>query len=173
MFTKNWYKTIAHAMQTGIGTFININNESKTMTCGSISIGSDAGGGVTIPYMKYLVKSMNSNGAHIGTGTTPPTIDDYCFSGDIIKDFTYSCSLTRNYDENGSSITALYTITNTGGTAFTIGEIGLIANLGNDNSSNITYFALLERTVLETPVTIEPGGVGQVTYTIRINYPTA
>ena len=30
----------------------------------------------------------------------------------------------------------------------------------------------VERTVLETPVTIPAGGVGQVTYTIRMNYPT-
>ena len=174
MFTKNWYKTISSVMYSGIGTFINVNNDTKNMINGlSIGIGSTGSGGIYIPYMKHLNPSITSCGTHIGTGTTPPTINDYCFSGDLITDFTYSCSLTKNSDENGSSITALYTITNTGDTAFTIGEIGLTASLGNNNYSDIQYIGLLERTVLETPVTIEPGGVGQVTYTIRMNYPTA
>lgn len=29
----------------------------------------------------------------------------------------------------------------------------------------------INRTVFDTPVTIAAGGVGQVTYTIRMNYP--
>ena len=79
--------------------------------------------------------------------------------------------MTVTPDESGLTITALYTITNTGSSAFTIGELGLIAATYTNVSTNSK--CLVERTVLDTPVTIPAGGIGQVEYTITFNYPTA
>lgn len=59
------------------------------------------------------------------------------------------------------------TITNNNETDITIGEVGIVYQTGS------SYSVLFERTVLESPITIPAGGVGQVTYTIRMNYPTA
>lgn len=176
MFTRNWYKSIASLMlRKSPGNFKNINNEEQRIGINTnISIGSAGSGDVCTPYMKQLLTSVSGGGGVIiGTGTTPPTLDDYYLSGDLITGFNFSYSSTIESDDNGSTITALYTITNSGDTAFTIGEIGLIANLYSSSYSGSKYNGLLERTVLDTPVTIEPGGVGQVTYTITFTYPTA
>lgn len=111
----------------------------------------------------------DSSGIVIGTGNAAPTIEDYAFSGDIITTFAYSITQTFASDEDGAELTDVLTITNTGSADFTIREIGIV---GNPSSSGNQKSMLLERTVLDTPVTIPAGGVGQVTYTIRMDYPT-
>lgn len=110
-------------------------------------------------------------GVIIGTGTTPPQLEDYKLSGDMITTFSYSAGVTAKEENNGLVFTALYTITNTGTEAFTIGEIALMAGFGSDAKQDSK--ALVERTVLDAPVTIPAGGIGQVTYTIRLNYQVA
>ena len=70
----------------------------------------------------------------------------------------------------------MFTLTNTGSEDFTISELGLVtyAYITNTNGYCYENNFLLERTVLENPITIPAnGGVGQVTYTIRMDYPVA
>lgn len=127
------------------------------------------------PTLNLCQTSYTSLGGVVfGTGTTAPALDDYCLSGDLITTFAYTvASFTVDADDTGVTITALYTLTNTGDDAFTIGEVGLIASTyDNSNYKSANYKCLLERTVLDTPVTIAAGGVGQVTYTLKMNYPT-
>lgn len=122
-------------------------------------------------YCPSLYTANTYSGVVFGTGTAPVTFDDYTLSGTEITSYTYSRTVTKSVDELGMSITGLYTITNTSNESFTIGEVGLRCTYnGSSGSSNII---MIERTVLESPVTIPAGGVGQVTYTIRMNYPTA
>lgn len=73
------------------------------------------------------------------------------------------------FDENGEVIKEYNTTT--GDSAISIGEIGLIASSSNSYTT-ADYKALYERTVLDTPVTIEAGGVGIVNYSIKLQYPT-
>lgn len=106
-------------------------------------------------------------GVFFGNGTTPPTLDDKTLSGDVISTITTTASAVSSIDENGNpQITASYTISNTGSEPVTISEVGLFEGLSNWG------FVMIERTLLETPVTIAAGGIGQVTYTIKFNYPT-
>ena len=176
MFTKNWYKLVAVCMAgtTGLDTYKSIDGKSRDI-CSQPSLiryGYNADGN-SVPCIRYMRKSYaESAGVVLGTGSTAPTLDDYALSGNLVSTYTYSATLKNEKDENGLTTTAMYTITNTGNSAITIGEIGLIADL-TTNSSSESYKGLLERTVLDTPLTIEPGGVGQLTYTIRFNYPTA
>lgn len=106
-----------------------------------------------------------------GTGDTPPTINDYNLSGELITGLV-ATKVTTNYINSDSfSISTLYTLTNTGTEAVTIKEVGLGQSFkyhGNSDNS-----CLIERTVLDTPVTIPAGGIGQVEYTITLTYPTA
>ena len=105
----------------------------------------------------------------LGTGNEPPALSDYKLSGDIVTGFgsTVSFSGENAGDETYSQGTAVMTITNNNETDITIGEVGIVYQTGS------SYSVLFERTVLESPITIPAGGVGQVTYTIRMNYPTA
>lgn len=175
MFTRNWYKAMAALVFGGEDedTFVSLDGKSTQFIRGygySVQIGGNYNDYRNPAMMVLRNNTAGYGGVVIGTGTQPPTIDDYCLSGDLISSYTSSASFSDEYDENGAYGTTLFTITNTGTKAFTIGEIGLISGL---NGSGSSYKALLERTVLETPITIEPGGVGQITYTLRMNYPTA
>lgn len=114
-------------------------------------------------------------GVFFGSGNTPSTIDDYKLAGDVITGCTCSYVDKSTYESDGSAstLTYEYTITNNNDTEITIGEIGLFFETywKSSNTTNIHYFNMFERTALETPITIPAGGVGQVTYTIKMEYP--
>lgn len=118
-------------------------------------------------------KDTDYLGVIFGTGTTQPTLDDYQMSGEHFVEYTVSQSLTVDSDDLGVTYTCVYTLTSTASEDVTIGEIGLsgVAKRKLGSSFYCTGF-LVERTLLETPITISPGGVAQITYTLRINYPT-
>lgn len=114
--------------------------------------------------------SSSVNGVWFGSGTTPPSADDYSLSGNMVKDFTHSVSLQTTRNDNGSvTMTATYSLTSTASTDIVIGEIGMfICTLGvleGSTVSNKTYPVLIDRAVFPTPITIPPGGFGQVVYT--------
>ena len=180
MFTKNWYKVIAGSMLYEFDStrvkFTNLKGVSTTMrnnVADSIKLGYNIQD-YSVPSLYYLCKYLSSKGGVVlGSGTTSPTIDDYTLSGEVFHKFNFTADVTKECDEDGVTFTAIYTITNTGDSDFTIGEIGLITTLtGSTGSGDESYRGLLERTVLDTPVTIQAGGIGQVTYSIRVNYPT-
>ena len=182
MFTKNWYYGLRSILTTNTSPnttlYPNLKNlngvlpSSVTSYMQSWVYITNNNTSSNIPSMYYIQTATDSGGGVIlGTGTTTPTLDDYCLSGDMITTFTYSKNVTVISDESGVTITALYTITNTGSSAFTIGELGLIA--ATFSSTITSNKCLVERTVLDTPVTIPAGGVGQVEYTITFNLPTA
>lgn len=179
MFTKNWYSALGQFLSDGhAGSKVVGYNSSEwvpaTPTSSFFLIGASNVNNAYCPsmyFMRTTVASGSAGGVIIGDGDTAPTVNDYKLSGNLISTFTYSAAVTAEDTDDGVIITGLYTITNSGTETITIKEIGLVAT--PTNNSGLQYRLLIERTVLETPVTIEPSGVGQVTYTIRMNYPTA
>ncbi len=133
-------------------------------------------------FLKYKpTGSSNANsyrGVCFGDGDTPPTPADLNISGNAFSTYTASYKLSTGVDDSGHLyVKAQYTITNTGDEAFTIKEIGLFAtpslNKGPDIAVSGSFSILLDRTILDTPVIIPAGGIGQVEYTITFNLPTA
>lgn len=174
MFTKNWYKFIGYCTaHNEEETYTAMDGSTeRTFNCTNAKFGVDENN-FKIPSLYYL-RNYYSGGVVIGTGNAQPTIDDCMLSGDMITAFASTANkVVHGLDADGQTVTAEYTVTNTGTKAFTIGEIALVAHLGSGTSTGDQYACLLERSVLETPITIEPGGVGQITYTLRMNYPTA
>lgn len=121
-----------------------------------------------------LKTSANSVSAHhfaFGDGDAAPTINDYYLSGNLITGIVSSTSTVRK--PNG--VEKRFTVTNNNSNEIIIKEIcyfgsaSWISDTGNSSGSVL----LLDRTVLDEPVTIPAGGVGQVVYTIAFNYPTA
>lgn len=136
---------------------------------------------------KYFVEVLNPSGEKgiaggtgvvFGDGNVAPTVDDITLSGNPIlglssSNITISASVvseTTYYEK-----TCIYTIHNDTGADITIGEIGLFCSFYGQKRQYYSDYVqcpyMIERTALESPVTIPAGGVGQVTYTIRINYP--
>ena len=176
MFTKNWYKALAAEMSRGTDTFQSVTGITQTLYGNNFLYFFNYD--KASPYCPTIHKvqtTLGSNGGVVfGTGNTPPTIDDTTLSGDLVSGFSYSKSVTTERGDDGVTFTALYTVTNNNAEAITISEVAIIANLTQYNTStDASYKALLERTVLDTPVTIPAGGIGQVVYTITFNYPTA
>ena len=175
MFTRNWYKAFGWimAMNNQYRTFTNVqgaNTNCSTYNSDWVKLNYNTDSYAT-PSMWRVRTALGQNaGIYFGTGTTAATIDDYALSGEIISTISYSSDVQVTLNDDIAALIGTYTVTNTGTETITIGEVALMAGLGG---SGVNYQALLERTVLESPITIEPGGVGQVTYTIRMNYPTA
>jgi hypothetical protein len=119
----------------------------------------------------------SASGVRLGDGTVPPTPEDWNLSGSMITTFVMTSVVTGVIADDGSCTkTATYTITNSGSTDIVISEIGYFGAIqthytnANYNQKS-TVLHLLDRTLLEEPVTIPPGGIGQVTYSITIGEP--
>lgn len=111
--------------------------------------------GNLIKVIDSKVYTANSNTATtsgwafgFGTGTTPPTIDDYKFSGDLVTPTLVPNSGTAHNGSNGS-IFAMVVINQTQ-EAMTINEIGLFRAVP-------TGCVMLTRDVLPQPVVLQPG----------------
>lgn len=175
MFTKNYYRALA-AFSSGRNITIvsaNRNNYALNYEYADrlIAISKSNNDYPSLKKFNKYEKESNSYsyyGVVFGNGTTQPTIDDYQLAGDHFQTYDATVVVTQNGTEDYEEVVAIYTITNTGTTEFTISEIGLTACGGSNNQGT-----LIERTLLDTPVTIPAGGIGQVTYTIRMNYPIA
>ena len=170
MLTKNFFNFVM--AQTALST---VNGNAMVDYTGAafasnFNTTSNCTGLKSIATLAASAISTSNPGVRIGNGVTPPTVDDYNLESMITSGFTCTnpSAPAISLENDGVSISATYGITNTGTTAMTISEIGLFGKITN---SNITVF-LLERTVLESPITINPGETKQVTYTIRFNYPT-
>lgn len=117
--------------------------------------------------------SAYCHGTLLGTGATPPTEDDYWLAGDVITGFSHTTQTIKGVDENGAYYQCVYTITNTGTEDISIGEIiSYTQALGKNASGKKLYNScLINRDVFTEPIVIPAGGVGQVTYTIRSDFP--
>lgn len=177
MFTKNWYKIMADAMMT--------TEKEKELESGAVDYSGrtrnlyyrDANNIVSALNLRNMVRFVittdivkASYGVCFGDGTTPATMDDYNLSGNMITTIVTNDAPTVTVDDEGATLSVVYTVTNTGSEDITISEVCMF-NYWYYNSSSYTCY-LLERTLLDSPVTIPAGGVGLVTYTIRMNYPT-
>lgn len=164
MLVKNYYDMLA-TQSFGAGT-------KSVVSKSGASVGHYPSGLFTMP-MLNPIGTTNSSYVQIGTGTDAPTFHDYYLSGSQITTVTSTYSDNGFVsDDNGWGKSVTYTITNTGSEAFTIGEIALFYHAKSWSGGSYEY-VLMDRTVLDTPLTIEAGGIGQLTYTIRMNYPTA
>ena len=101
----------------------------------------------------------------VGSDNTAETGDSYCLKKEITTGINLGLarSVIDNDDGSLSSI-VIANCTNTSAVPITVGEIGL--------RKSITQFSyndfLFDRTPLGTPLTIQPGEVGRIVYTITM-----
>ena len=108
-------------------------------------------------------------GVVFGSGGTAATKEDYKLESYITSGLSItneSGVLRKQVHSNGSVVfTRSYILTNTSAADITVREVGLLVGVYDG-----TYHdpALVERTVLASPVTISPGGEALVTYSITV-----
>ena len=120
-----------------------------------------------------LESATGGDGVVFGTGNTTPTMDNFKLSGSYVYSTGSNIAYTANgpvETENGLKYSITYTITNAYDYDLTVGEVGLIRKVYNSNNNGPLYI-MVDRTALDTPITIPIGGVGQVVYTVNLNLP--
>ena len=161
MLTKNFYSYMRGALQKA-------SDAKFTRTDGDTNVLSFSSSD-TPPFkaMNSWAKSATTTGVSFGTGTTPATASDYCLesiltSTEISVSVPSAVSFSRgdSFDEYSVS----FGVTNITAETINISEVGLIA------LPQSTWYVLVDRTVLDTPITIPAGQSKQITYTIRFNY---
>ena len=173
MFVNNWYTMLKSAAMYSDPTIVRPNGATATTSSydnfQSIQIGyngTNANGQTRLANVLKDISataSLKNGGVAFGNGTSEPSMDDYTLSGSLVTAFTASALMSKI----GNTITVTYTLTATAD--ITISEIGLFSLYYSGNRHPF----LVERTLLDEPVTIPAGGVGQVVYTITFNLPTA
>ena len=164
MLTKNFYSYIRAAFQETSVTFT-LSDGTTNMT----NLSND------IPPFNamnvWADGTTDIKGVSFGTGTTPATASDYSLESmlgstqiSVATPSSVSFSKVDTYEEY--SVT--FGVTNKTSNDITISEVGLTAMPASAGGS--MCYVLVDRTVLDTPVTIPAGQSKQITYTIRFNY---
>lgn len=163
MILQNWYNQVE-----SVTKHITISQGIKT-TAGNVY--NSGWYGDYPQYAIYLMnfgvigvgKSSYQNGyAYIGSGDTQPNINDYKLESVITTGFSGS----REWVDGKLHLV----ITNTGNSDLIIREVGIASNVHTGTNSATFYTALIERSVLTTPLTIAPGDTGHIVYEIDFNF---
>lgn len=172
MLTRNFWKVFA-SLYAGLSKSIELKRVNGSVddetvfnnnapSASAVSILTTIGATNYAPTLRNIITSGDSKGTAFGDGTDEPTLDDYTLSGNFIRTITGTASASSKVDDDGVEITSLFTLTNTGTDPITISEVGRFGGFKG---------YLVERVLLEVPVTIPAGGVGQVTFTTRFDFP--
>ena len=166
MLTKNFYAYMRSAFKKTSATFTKTDGTTE-----KLSLTSDS---PPFVIMQYWATSVDIGGVSFGTGTTPATASDYALESilgskkiGVAAPNAVSFSQFDTFDEYSVS----FGVTNKTAEAITISEVGLTAvPYYSSSGSGTRKCVLVDRTVLDTPVTIPAGQSKQITYTIRFNY---
>lgn len=177
MLTKNYYKALA-------GTYLNFLNSTEADNR-RLDLIRQSGYTLSVDYyqLRYYVTHSHPTkivttskndykaahaGIAFGDGNAEPTLDDLTLSGNLITTLSGTVSRSVTVGDTGCEDTYFYTLTNTGSDPVTIRELGIFSSyVANDADTA----CLIDRVVLDTPVTIPAGSTGEVTYKFKVKYP--
>lgn len=109
-------------------------------------------------------------GVYFGTGSTPATKADYTLESPLTSGLSITSPSAATESTNGDGVyvfSAPFVVKNTTENEINIWEIGIFTPIQRYTMEY--YLALMERTVLTEPITIQPGGSKLVTYKITFN----
>lgn len=175
MLTRNFWKVLGAALARASGNTFSISVVDAFGATVSDQIWTASApyamlGGLIYPKSKSGIGY--GQGTWFGTGTTPPTIDDYTLEAPI-EDKSLTCtvggidSLLMLDGNDHFRLSVAYQITNTTDTKIVISEVGCYGAL----TAASKYF-LVDRIVLETPVVIPANETVSVEYVIKFPYGT-
>lgn len=170
MVTRNFLNLLAMALEAGseMGCLqvTDVAGNSRFLT-----------GTFNFPYGPTRSFTLNAAaaGISIGTGTTPASEDDFNLEHTVTDGVNVALTGTTAGAESPwfPYVRFDLTVTNTGANPLVVTEVGYkqygnIADvIGSTRRSSAVL--LIDRTVLDTPVTIAPGDAGIVTYRLQTN----
>lgn len=170
MVTRNFINLLAMALQSGsnLGALLvrSADGSTRYLTGGSHTFYSN-------PTKDTTLTAVNA-GISVGTGNTAATEDDWQLAEPITSGVNLTVTATRYGSDDHGVPYAEYnvTVTNTGSDPITVKEIGYkqtvkAAKYPGYSSGTSDCVCLIDRTVLDTPVTIAAGDAGIITYKLR------
>lgn len=169
MVTKNFLNLLAMALQSGS----NIGNLPVKDTTG---LEKYLTGGSTFytSTTKAVTTNADAAGISVGTGNTAATDEDFQLAEPLTSGISLTLSETvYGADEPGYPyVQYKVTVTNTGSDPITVKEICYKQTLNAAKYPGYAtgagdHICMLDRTVLDTPVTIAAGDAGIITYKLR------
>ena len=156
MLLNHYTACLEKHLQGRLATMINENG--TTSTFGSLFYQSEE---ALLPMILHQSATII-----IGSDNTPETGASYCLKKIITSGLNVAVtrSVQDNSDGSCSSI-VIANITNTSSAPITVGEIGMRKNVGY---TSVDIAVVFDRTPLGTPLTIQPGEVGRIVYTITM-----
>lgn len=125
-----------------------------------------------------------AQGVTFGSGTTQPTENDYKLESPISSGISVTRDVYKTVTSSDKlSVEIHYSVTNTTGSDITISEIGLkksiyAASVPNisatpilTNTPTLGRVFLIDRTLLDNPVTIHPGDTADLKYILSVDNP--
>lgn len=105
----------------------------------------------------------------IGCGTTPVTFTDYKLADDsIMSSVTCTSSMNNIYQLDNKIASVSTTYQNISSSPITVTEVGFVAKPNGHGTPRHSHH-LLTRTILETPIIMQPGEQYTFTITILVN----
>ena len=157
MLLNHYTAFLEKLMQGRIGSLIS--KVGVTYTYTSLNAQADD---VLLPFLLHQNETIV-----VGSDNTPETGESYSLKKEIVSgiNIALSRSVVDNDDGSHSSI-VIANCTNVSSAPITIGEIGISKYF--DPVAKHDYF-IFDRTPLGTPLTIQPGEVGRIVYTITMS----
>lgn len=157
MLLNHYTAFLEKYMQGKLGTMIN--EAGATINFASLT---HQAGETLLPMMRHQMGTIVW-----GSDNTPETGGSYCLKKEISAGINVALtrSVVDNDDGSHSSI-VIANCTNTSTSPITVGEVGI--RIYVRASGTYDYF-IIDRTPLGTPLTIQPGEVGRIVYTITMS----
>ena len=121
----------------------------------------------------YEQYAGTSRGVRFGTGSTPAAKADWDLENPMFSGLNISANTLVVSEEAPGKYAAhnTFVVTNTTDAEINISEVGMYApvNIMQSQTTTRYHYALMERTVLDAPINIQPGASKVVTYKLTIN----
>lgn len=176
MITKNFKMLVACLLQSAGSNSTNGFVPAKDVFGNTRYLGFKLGS--YFPSSKTVsVTFSNQQGIQLGSGNTPASENDYTLDSQITSGLSASTP-TQEYGVDASGnpfVDYTFTLTNSTGSPIEVKEIGyaqILVASANLNASASNYPFLLDRTVLDNPITIPANDYAAVKYTLKTVLPT-
>lgn len=173
MFTK-WFKNCIKGMIACAGGGFTLDLPVKNVSNTTYYFGNmnTYPGSVTATF----ATTATNSGIHVGTGNTAATENDYALESPITSGMSGVVTVNKFIDAstNNPCVTYNMVLTNTTSSDVVVKEVGfyqqvaLGASAGATSTTNRTI--LVDRTVLDTPVTVPANGNAAIYYTLKTSY---
>lgn len=166
MILRNWYNAFKSSVTSTV-----IPQGLTSVTGNKVSSGYYSSSYSADSAFKFQTSEVDLSSSYrdryivVGSGTTPPTLDDYRLESKITSGLTGQLL----FSHDGSGIRYV-NLTNSSSAPITISEIGHCAGLYNSNNAPNTTTCLVERSTFD-PITIQPGEIAQIEYKIDVSIP--